>query len=452
MSTVFFWFESFISGVLPLTFISVAGAVLTFKTRASQIRNFFKALRFSLLPNKKSENGISSFGAVCNSLAATVGTGNIAGVAAAISIGGAGAVFWMWITAFLSMVIKSLEITVAVRYRKKENGAYVGGPVNYIKEGLSEKFSFLAKIFAFSGVFSAFATGNITQINACTSVVGGSFYLKLTVGIIFCTVTGFVIVGGAQKITKFTTAVLPLMSVLYIVFCLGVIIKNFSSLGDVFLMILKGAVLPASVTGGAVGSVMSVIITGAQKGIFSNEAGLGTAGIAHASAVDAKVETQGFFGIFEVFVDTLLICTLTALTILSSGVIIDYSKVASSTLVAQSLSTVYGVFSNVALSVMLCLFGISSVIGWANYGISFANYLWEEKGKKVFVLVYPLFCIAGAVMEIGFAWRLAEFFNGVMLCINLFAVLLLSDEAIPILKGEKYETKDRKIAKYSRNR
>ncbi len=449
MSTVFLWLESLISGTFPLVFLSVSGVVFTVKTRGMQFRKFWQSISFACFSGKKNDKGISSFGAVCNSLAATVGTGNIAGVAAAISIGGAGAVFWMWISAFLSMVIKAMEITLAIKYRKEENGTFIGGPMNYIKKISGGKFSYLAFIFAFVGIFSAFATGNITQINACTSVLGGEFYEKLVVGIVFCVVTAVIIMGGAKKITNFTTAVLPLMAVLYVVFCLGVIIKNIAVLDDVLLSIIRGAFSPSSVTGGAVGSVMGCVITGAQKGIFSNEAGIGTAGIAHASAVDANLKTQGLFGIFEVFVDTLLICTLTALTILSSGVIIDYNSVASSALVAQSLGTVYGKFANIALSLMLCLFGISSIIGWAAYGISFAQFLFGEKGKKFFVFVYPLFCVAGAVMNVGFAWRLAEFFNGIMLCINLFAVLILSPQAVSILKGEKYETKNRKIAKLS---
>ncbi len=452
MNTVFLWFESLVSGAFPLAFLSVSGVIFTFKTYAVQFRKFLAAIGFVLFSGKKNDNGISSFGAVCNSLAATVGTGNIAGVAAAISIGGAGAVFWMWISAFLSMVVKALEITLAVQYRKKENGAFSGGPINYIKAISGGKFSYLAVIFAFVGVFSAFATGNITQINACTSALGGGFYIKLTVGAVFCIVTAVIITGGAKKITDFTSAVLPVMAVLYIILCMGIIIKNIAVLDDVLLAIIRGAFSPSSVTGGAVGSVISCMLTGAQKGIFSNEAGIGTAGIAHASAVDANPQTQGLFGIFEVFVDTLLICTLTALTILSSGVIIDYNRVASSELVVQSLGTVYGEFSSIALCVMLCLFGISSVIGWSAYGIYFARFLWSEKGERIFTLVYPPMCIAGAVMKVGFAWRLAEFFNGIMLCINLFAVLKLSDKAVLILKGEKNETKDRKIAILSKKR
>lgn len=449
MNTVFLWLESFVSGVLPLTFLSVSGIIFTVKTRGVQFRKFWQSVKVAFASGNKKERGISSFGAVCNSLAATVGTGNIAGVAAAISIGGAGAVFWMWISAFLSMVIKALEITLAIKHRREENGIYVGGPMNYINKISGGKFSYLASVFAFAGIFSAFGTGNITQINACTSALGGSFYIKLLVGIVFCVVTAATIKGGAKKITNFTTAVLPLMAVLYVVFCLGVIIKNIAFLDDVLVSIVRGAFSPSSVTGGALGSVIGCMLTGAKKGIFSNEAGLGTAGIAHASAVDASLKTQGLFGIFEVFVDTLLICTLTALTILSSGVIIDYNSVASSDLVVQSLGTVYGGFAHIALSLMLCLFGISSIIGWAAYGISFSQFLFKEKGEKIFVFMYPLFCIVGAVMNVSFTWRLAEFFNGIMLCINLFAVLILSPQAVSILKGEKYETKNRKIAKLS---
>ncbi len=444
MDRIFLWAENLISGILPLCFLGACGVIFTLKTRGVQFRKFFAAIKFALFSEKKDKGGISSFGAVCNSLAATVGTGNIAGVAAAISIGGAGAVFWMWVSAFLSMAVKALEITLAVAMRREENGKLLGGPMYYIKYGLKKAFLPLAAVFSTLGVFSAFATGNITQINACVSVMSESTGLKFLIGIIFSVVTAIVIVGGAQKITRFTTVVLPLMAVLYIVLCLGVIIKNTAVLGNAFLSILKGAFLPKAVTGGAVGSVLSVIITGAQKGIFSNEAGLGTAGIAHALAEDAKPQTQGLFGIFEVFVDTLLICTLTALTILCSGVIIDYNNVASSSLVANALATLYGSFSRPVLSAMLCMFGISSVIGWAAYGIAFAEFLFGKKGQKVFVTIYPFFCMMGAVMNVGFAWRVAEFFNGIMLCINLFAVLLLCEKPIGFLKGEKYERKNSK--------
>ncbi len=439
--------ENLISGMLPFVFLVISGIYFTFKTRAVQLRSFFTSLSFSLSLKNGDGEGISSLGAVCNSLAATVGTGNIAGVAAAISIGGAGAVFWMWVSAFFSMVIKAAEITIAVIYRKSTGKNYIGGPMYYINEKLGKKGPFFAKIFAVACVFSAFTTGNITQVNACVLSFEQGSVIKGLLGVGFAALVGFIIFGGAKKITSFTTAVLPLMAVLYILLCLGVIIKNIDMVDIAFLNILKGAFDPDAVTGGAVGSLYITVITGAQKGVFSNEAGLGTAGLAHSLAVNANKNTQWLFGIFEVFVDTVLICTLTSLTILTSGVIIDYERVASSTLVSNALASLYGPFSKPLLSVMLCLFGVSSVLGWANYGISASGFLGGEKGEKIFIFIYPLFCIAGALMSVNKAWRIAEFFNGIMLIINTFAILYLSKAAVLILKENKNDKKNRKFTK-----
>ncbi len=423
-----FFVETFFSGMLPFVFLVVAGVYFTFKTKGYQFRKFFYSFKFCLSPKNSQEGGVSSFGAVCNSLSATVGTANIAGVAAAISLGGAGAVFWMWVSAVLSMVIKSCEITASVKYRKKQSGKFWGGPMLYMKT-LGKRFSAPAFVFCVAGVFSALGTGNITQVNACVVSISDNFLVKLGVGVCFCLIVFFIIVGGVDKITRFTSKVLPVMSVLYILLCFGIILKNRSALLDAFFLILKGAFSPKAVTGGAVGSVYTTLITGAQKGIFSNEAGMGTAGLAHAEAYDADAKTQGLFGLFEVFVDTLLICTLTALTILCSGVIIDYKNVESSGLVGVAFSTLYGKFGAVALSVMLCLFGISSVIGWAAYGIRCAEFLKGEKAKKIFIRIYPLFCVLGALINVGVAFRISEFANGIMLIVNVFALLLLPNNA-----------------------
>lgn len=441
MGSVFSRVEDLVSGLLPMTFLVFSGLYFTIKTKGMQFRKFFTAIKFALSPTKQENNGISSFGAVCNSLAATVGTGNIAGVAAAISIGGAGAVFWMWVSAFLSMVVKSAEIVIALFYRSENE--YKGGPMYYINRGLGKAFKPLAVVFCVAGVFSAFSTGNITQINACVSVMSSSNWIKFIIGTVFSLSVAMIISGGAKKITAVTTAVLPLMSTFYIVFCLGVIAKNYKLLGDALLCIFKGAFSPHSVTGGVVGSVYTTVITGAQKGVFSNETGLGTAAMAHTEARDAKIETQGFYGIFEVFVDTLLICTLTALTILCSGVIIDYSTVESSGLVSRAFSTLYGGFSPKVLAIMLSFFAISSVIGWAAYGINCSEFLFGIKGRRLFVAIYPLFCIVGAMARVDYVFRLAEFFNGIMLIINVFVVLMLSSSAIMVLKGENDGKKNR---------
>ncbi|MBQ4119034.1 MAG: sodium:alanine symporter family protein [Clostridia bacterium] len=447
MKDFLLFLENLISGMLPLTFLVLAGAIFTYKTKAVQFRRFFASLKFSLSQKSTQEDGISAKGAICNSLAATVGTGNIAGVAAAITVGGAGAVFWMWVSAFFSMVIKAVEITVAVLYRKKIGQEYIGGPMYYIKEKMGKAGGCLSAIFSISCILSTFTTGNITQINACVSVATQNGFIKFLIGLGFALVVAFVIIGGAKKITKFTTAVLPLMAVLYIVFCLSVIIKNISLIDDAFFSIIKGAFKPSAVTGGAVGSLYTTVITGAQKGVFSNEAGLGTSGLAHAMVKKASPKTQGLFGMFEVFVDTLLICTLTALTILLSGVIIDYNSVASSELVNEALSFTYGAFSKPILTVMLCLFGISSILGWANYGITASRFLIGKKGERIFVLVYPLFCIVGALISVSAAWRIAEFFNGIMLIINIFAIIYLSKNAVLQLEESSNDKKDRKITK-----
>ena len=444
MNNIFIFLESLFSGVFPFVFLMIVGLYFTFKSNGYQFRNFFKSMSAFFEGDKDNKSGVSSFGAVCTSLSATVGTGNIAGVASAISVGGAGAVFWMWISALVGMCVKSAEIVTAILYRDKD---FTGGPMYYIKKGLPKKFFPLSFIFCVVGIISCFCTGNITQINASVLSVSNNMVVRIIFGVVFAIVTAFVIIGGINKITAFTSKIVPFMAVLYIILCFGVILKNFQTLPLAFADIFKGAFNPSAVTGGAVGSLLNTVITGAKKGVFSNEAGLGTAGMAHSSAVDATPQKQGLFGVFEVFVDTILICTLTALTILCSGVIIDYGSVSSSELVKHSLFGLYGSFSSVMLSIMLCLFGISSVIGWSVYGIQCTKFLLGQRGAKAFIFIYPLFCIVGAVCKVETAWRISEFFNGIMLIINLFAVIMLSGEVIPFLKGEQNDFKNRKNSK-----
>lgn len=439
MKDIFDYVLQLVSGMFPFVLLCLAGVYFTVKTKAVQVRKFFCAIKTALCVDKSLG---SSFGAVCNSLSATIGTGNIAGVAFAISVGGAGAVFWMWISAFFSMAIKAVEIGVALLYRKQRNGEYYGGPMHYIKMRGGKILSGISVVFALSGLGATFFTGNLTQVNACVSVMGDNFYLRLFMGVLIFILVATVIMGGAKKITRFTTIVLPFMAVLYIVLCLAVIFKNYDLIDDAFLSIFKGAFSPHAVTGGAVGSLSTAIIAGAQKGVFSNEAGMGTSGMAYASVQDADPYKQGLFGIFEVFVDTLLICTLTALTILCSSVIINYGTAASSELVERAFSTVYGGFSSVSLAIMLCLFAVSSIIGWAFYGINFAEFLFGKKGKRLFCLIYPPICLLGAFASTDFTWHTAEFFNGIMLIINVTAVWLLSGKAIAVLKGDKNGNKD----------
>ncbi len=436
--------ENIISGTLPFCFLTVCGAYLSIKTKACQITRFFESIRLTAkaYAKRKKTNEITSFKAACTALSATVGTGNIAGVAGAIAIGGAGAVFWMWISAILGMCIKTVEITLAVIYREKTNSGFTGGPFYYIKNGLSKAFKPLGTAFCLATIPSVFCSGNMTQTNAAIASFCKGNEVRLILGTLFAVATFFAIRGSINRITAITEKLVLPMSMLYIIISFFVIICNIDLLPRCFKMIFKGAFNPKAVTGGAVGSISTCIFTGSSRGVFSNEAGLGTSAIAHSVAVDADAKTQGLYGIFEVFVDTILLCTLTALTILCSGVKINYGATASTELVAKALNINMGNFGSIALSIMMCLFAFSSIIGWALYGKLSISCIFGETSVKIFNFTYPICCIFGAVFNNSLVWRLAGICNGVMLCTNLTAVLLLSDKVKPYLKrGKKIENK-----------
>lgn len=436
--------ENLISGTLPFAFLAVCGIYLSFSTHFCQITRFFESLKLTVKAFLKREKTkeITSVKSACTALSATVGTGNIAGVSGAIAIGGAGAVFWMWISAVLGMCIKSAEITLAVIFREKDKNSLVGGPVYYIKNGLSKAFKPLGFAFCFAAIPATFCSGNITQVNSAIISFCDTDFSRLVWGIIFAVCCYFAINGSLNKIAFLTEKLVPPMSVFYIIISFFVIFKNIELLPVSFKMIFEGAFNPKAVTGGAVGSVFTSVFIGSSRGIFSNEAGLGTSGMAHSVAVDADPKTQGLYGIFEVFVDTILLCTLTALTILCSGVKINYGSPASTELVANALNINMGSFGNISLSLMMCLFAFSSIIGWALYGRLSVEYIFGKIGVKVFTFLYPICCILGAVFESGLVWRLAALCNSVMLCANLTAVLLLKDKFETYLKrGQKIENK-----------
>ena len=379
--------------------------------------------------------GVSPFQAACTALSATVGTGNIAGVAGAVAIGGAGAVFWMWISAFAGMTVKVAEILLSLEYREKKNGEYVGGPMYYIKNGLPKLFAPLAVLYSAAAVPAVFCSGNFTQTNSAVLSIGGSGIIRLAGGIFFALLTLIVLAGGAQRVAGFTCKTVPFMAVLYLLMTFGVIFVNFERLPNALSMIFKGAFDPSAVTGGAVGSAAAAVFTGASRGVFSNEAGLGTSAMAHSASSHTDGVRQGLFGIFEVFADTVVICTLTALSLLCSGVGIEYGKGASAELVSSAFATLYGKYAVILLAVMMCLFGLSSVIGWGYYGIVSCDYLFGETGRRLFIILYPLACIPGALINADTAWRLSGIFNGILLCINAAAVLLLSENAINSMNG-----------------
>ena len=341
--------NNFIWGVPAMICIIGVGLVLSFRTRFLQIRKFPYAMKvtFGRMFKKReaSDGAMTPFQAVCTALAATVGTGNIAGVAGAIAIGGPGAVFWMWISAILGMCTKFSEVTLAVHFREKNvHGDLVGGPMYYIKNGLKKHWHWLAYLFSAFGVLTVFGTGNATQVNTITTAINTALMnyhviskdavptVNLVVGIILAVLIALILLGGIRRIGQVTEKLVPFMALVYIVLAVGVILFNIGHIPAVFASIVEGAFHPAAVTGGAVGSFFMSMKKGVSRGIFSNEAGLGTGSIAHACADTRKPVKQGFFGIFEVFVDTIVICTLTALVILCSQVPVSYGQAAGAEL------------------------------------------------------------------------------------------------------------------------
>lgn len=445
LDKVLLFFEDLISGNLPFTLLISGGIYLTFKGGFFQFTGLFKSfglVKKAVFAKKKSLSGITSFQAACTALSATVGTGNIAGVAGAVSLGGAGAVFWMWVSAFFGMAVKYGEIALSVKYR--DNQKLKGGPMYYIKTALPNRLKGFGTFFCICALPAVICGGNITQTNAAITSFADTFSLKLVFGIIFAVFTALSLGGGIKRIGNITEKLVPLMSVVYIILSVTVILFNCEMLPYAFSMIIKGAFSPRAVTGGVVGSIGRAAIIGASRGVFSNEAGLGTSAMAHSVAVDANSKTQGYFGIFEVFIDTLVICTLTALTILCSGVKINYGYDASSYLVIDAISEVFGPKSNIIISVMMCVFAFSSVIGWAVYGEICTDFLKKPILKKCFLISYPTFCIIGAVCSTEIVWRLAAFFNGIMLIINLPMVVFLSDEFLIKKVKKSDKTKNRK--------
>lgn len=443
--------NNFIWGVPAMICIIGVGLVLSIRTGFLQIRKFPYAMKVTIgrmFKKKEAADGaMTPFQAVCTALAATVGTGNIAGVAGAIAIGGPGAVFWMWISAILGMCTKFSEVTLAVHFREKnEKGELVGGPMYYIKNGLKKHWHWLAYLFSIFGVLTVFGTGNATQVNTITTAIDSALFnygiiskdsastVNLIIGIVLAVLLSLILLGGIKRIGQVTEKLVPFMAVIYIVFALGVVALNFQNIPHVFASIFKGAFSPASVTGGAVGSFFMSMKKGVSRGIFSNEAGLGTGSIAHACADTRKPVKQGLFGIFEVFVDTIVICTLTALVILCSEIPVNYGSAAGAELTILGFTSTYGTWISIFTAVAMCCFAFSTIIGWGLYGSRCIEFLLGPKLNKPFMLVYSLVAIVGATMDLGLMWSIAETFNGLMAIPNLIAVFLLSGVVVKLVK------------------
>ena len=443
--------NNFIWGVPAMICIIGVGLYLSIRTNFLQIRKFPYAMKVTLgrMMKKKeaSDGALTPFQAVCTALAATVGTGNVAGVAGAIAIGGPGAVFWMWISALLGMCTKFAEVTLAVHFRETNSqGDLVGGPMYYIKNGLGKKWHFLAYLFAAFGVLAVFGTGNATQVNTITASIDSALssfnmlpadavsVVNLIIGVALAVIIALILIGGIKRIGNVASKLVPFMAIMYIVLALGVIFFHIQSVPAVFASIIKGAFNPASVTGGVVGSFFMSMKKGVSRGIFSNEAGLGTGSIAHACADTKKPVKQGFFGIFEVFVDTIIICTMTALVILCSGVPVNYGEAAGAELTISGFTAVYGNWVSIFTAVSMCCFAFSTIIGWGLYGTRCIEFLFGSRANKPFMVLYSLTAIVGATMNLGLMWSIAETFNGLMVIPNLIAVFLLSGVVVKMTK------------------
>lgn len=447
MTKILDFVNSIVWGVPVLILILGVGLYLSFRTGFAQITLLPKSIRMFFHRLRRREGkGTSPFRALCTALAATVGTGNIAGVAGAIALGGPGAIFWMWISGILGMMIKFAEATLAVRYRQKIGGEYAAGPMYMIKHGLPEKFHWLAGFYCFFGVVAAFGVGNLTQINAvitganemlCYFGVQTTCLTNLLLGVILAAAIGAMLLGGAKRIGSVAEALVPVASAAYLGMGALVLILRFDAIPGAFTAIVQGAFSPRAVTGGVLGSCFQTLRIGISRGVFTNEAGMGTASIAHGAAdVDHPCE-QGLMGMVEVFLDTLVICTMTALVILCSGVEIPFGLDEGAALTGRAFASVYGHWIAVPMALLLCCFAFATVLGWGLYGARCAQYLFGSNAWKIFAWCQSGAVVFGAVMNTGAVWLLAEIVNGLMALPNLIAVAGLSGELVRLTLAYK---------------
>ncbi len=439
-------------GVPALVLILAIGLWLSAVTGFAQIRLFPAAVKdffARLLGRGQQQEGVSSFQALCTALAATVGTGNLAGVAGAIAIGGPGAMFWMWVCGILGMMIKFAEATLAVHYRvKNSRGELVGGPMYMIRRGLPKGFWPLAGLYSFFGVVAAFGVGNATQINTVVASVNDalltwgiqpSFATNLLMGILMAAIIAAMLSGGARRIGQAAERLVPFAAGLYLVLGAGVLILRYDQIPQALSAIIQGAFHPEAVTGGVVGSMIVAMRTGVSRGVFTNEAGMGTASIAHSSAQVQHPVEQGLMGIMEVFLDTLVICTMTALVILCSGVPIPYGLDAGISLTASAFACVYGDWVFIVIALTLSLFAFATVLGWGLYGTRCAQYLFGDDAWKKFLWLQTLTVVAGAVLNAGTVWKLSEIVNGLMVIPNLIVLAALSPKLVQLI--QQYQQK-----------
>ena len=461
-------FVGFMNGIAwgpwMLLLLVGTGVFLSVKVGFIQFTKFGHAMKNTIgkIFKKQTAAGgeVTPFQAMTTALAATVGTGNIAGVTGAIAVGGPGAVFWMWVSALFGMVTKYAEVVLAIKYRERnEKGDWVGGPMYYIKNGLGKKWNWLAILFALLGGLAAFGIGNMTQVNTIATTFnttldafGGNtaaasvmFFgqsvpvSSIAVGALVAVVVALVLFGGIKRIGAVTEKMVPLMAAIYIVCALCVVFTNLGSVGKIFGMIFKGAFSAEAALGGAFGiTIMQTIQKGVGRGVFSNEAGLGSAPMAHAASSETDPVKQGLYGIFEVFMDTIVICSLTALTLLcgvEAGVDISWGQSAGAELIIASFSTVFGgKIGSLIIAVAITLFALSTILSWSLYGTRCCEFLLGSKATLVYQIIFVFTVIIGATLDLELVWNIADTLNGFMAIPNLIALLGLSGVVIKLSK------------------
>ena len=404
------------------------GALLTVRAGFPQLTLLGKARQ--LLSAPTGEDGVTPRQALCTALAATVGTGNIVGVAGAICLGGPGAVFWMWVSGFLGMATKFAEVTLAGRYQLTRGTEGLGGPMYTISRGMPPRWRFLAQLYSFFGLAAAFGVGNATQVNAVVSGVhqilgSGGFLGDFLLGLLLAACVGAVLLGGVRRIGRVAEKLVPLASFGYVALCVLVMFLRPRALVPAVRSIFRGAFSPRAATAGAIGSWVRCLGVGCSRGIFTNEAGMGTASMAYSAAPGESVE-KGILGLLEVFTDTIVICTLTALAVLCGGVPIPYGIDRGADLAAQTFTAVCGSWAGIALTAFLCVFAFATVLGWGLYGARCGEFLFGSGFFRVFAWLQMAGVVLGAVMGAQIVWLLAELVNGLMAVPNLAALLYLN--------------------------
>ncbi len=463
--------NTFVWVTLGLALLIGTGVLMTCLTKFFQvihIRHWFKQTLGSMFSKKVAAHtgekaSISQFQALCTALAATVGVGNIAGVAAAIVAGGPGAIFWMWVAAFFGMMTNYSENVLGIYYRRKVNGEWAGGAMYYLRDGLGAKKGckgigkVLAVLFACFSVLASFGIGNMGQVNKIVVNLESAFpfpvlsdvtlyegvtLYSLLIGVALLIVAGVILLGGLQRIANVAEKIIPVTIILYVLGSLVIIGIHHRQIGSAFGAIFSGAFVGKAVWGGAVGITLKQVVTwGFKRGVFSNEAGLGSSVMVHSNSNVREPARQGMWGIFEVFVDTMVVCTMTALVILTSGVVdLNTGMLVAgagddATLVAAAFRHTYGSVGEMFVAMAILLFAFTTVLGWSQYGSKAVEYLGGQRAKQVYKVFFVLLIVSGALLTSSLAWDISDTFNGLMMIPNLIGVLALSGQVRKITQN-----------------